>query len=87
MSSRLSAESESNGRFAPACWCADCKRVAFAQRARVNAEENEFSDKRIAPQLERERAKISVVVRRRFHRLVRIGLHSFGRRMSRGLGK
>ena len=54
--------------------------VAFAERAGINAEENEFPDKRIAPQFEREGTEVSVVVRRRFHRLVRVGLHAFGRR-------
>ena len=47
-------------------------RVAFRKRAGINAEENEFADERIAPKFERERTEISVVVRRRFHRLVRV---------------
>src|SRR5207302_9016552 len=54
--------------------------VAFTEGARINSKENEFADKRIAPKLERERAKVAVVVRWRLHRLVRIGIHTFGRR-------
>src|SRR6266404_275084 len=55
-------------------------RVAFRKRAGINAEENEFADERIAPKFKSEGAKISIIVRRCFHRLVRVGLHSLGRR-------
>src|SRR5205814_6421199 len=41
-------------------------RIAFAERAGVNTEENEFAYERIAPKFERKRAEISVIVRRRF---------------------
>ena len=54
--------------------------VAFAERAGINAEENKLADKRIAPQFECERTERRVVVGRRLHRFVRVGLHAFGRR-------
>src|SRR5438270_13323857 len=54
--------------------------VAFTEGARINSKENELAHKWIAPKLERERAKVAVVVRWRLHRLVRIGIHAFGRR-------
>src|SRR5438132_9145378 len=44
-------------------------RVALTQRAGIDAEENEFADKWIAPKFKREGAEVSVIVRRRFHRL------------------
>src|SRR6266516_779112 len=47
-------------------------RVAFAERAGVNTEENEFTYERIAPKFERKRAEVSVIVRQRLHRLVRV---------------
>src|SRR6267143_7243330 len=53
--------------------------IAFTESARIYSKENELADKRIAPKLERERAKVAVVVRWRLHRLVRIGIHTFGR--------
>src|ERR1700730_7037105 len=45
-------------------------RVAFRKRSGIDAEENEFADKRIAPKFECERAEIAVIVRRRLHWLM-----------------
>src|SRR3954464_10733360 len=46
-------------------------RVAFAQRAGINPEENELADERIAPKFKRERAEVATIIRRRLHRLRR----------------
>ena len=46
------------------------------QRAGVNAEEDQLADKRIAPEFECERTELAVVIRRRFHRLVRVRVHA-----------
>ena len=54
-------------------------RVALGELAGIDAEENELADERIAPELERERAELAVVVRRRFHRLVGIRVHAHRR--------
>src|SRR5262249_8766206 len=54
--------------------------VAFAERAGINAEEYQFADKRIAPQLERNRTKRAVGIGHRFHWLARIGVLAFRRR-------
>ena len=50
--------------------------VALAQRTGINAKENQLADERITPEFESERAKLAVVIRRRLHFLVRVGLHS-----------
>ena len=50
-------------------------RVALCQLAGIDAEEDELADERVAPELEGERAELAVVVRRRFHLLVRVGIH------------
>src|SRR5437763_379016 len=55
-------------------------RVAFAQRAGVNAKENKFADEWITPKLEGERAERAAVVRDRLHRFPRIGVLTPGRR-------
>src|SRR5215470_17832428 len=55
-------------------------RIAFAKRAGVNTEENEFADERIAPEFKSEGAKLPVVIGWRFHRLARVGVLTFGRR-------
>src|SRR4030095_15824857 len=52
--------------------------VALAQRARENTEENELSDKWIAPKFEREGAEVPIIVCRRFQWFVRVRFHSFG---------
>ena len=62
-------------------------RVALAQLARVNAEENELADERIAPKLERERTELGIVVRERLHRLAGIGVLTLGRRNVERAGK
>src|SRR5437879_9471478 len=41
-------------------------RIAFRKCSGINAEENEFADKRIAPKFERELAELAVIVRRSF---------------------
>ena len=43
-------------------------RVALGDLAGIDAEEDELADEGIGPKLERQRAKLSVVVRDRFHR-------------------
>src|SRR5207237_7119411 len=55
-------------------------RVAFAQRAGINTEENQFSYKRIAPKLEGQRAEVAVVISRRINRLAGIGVLTSRRR-------
>ena len=52
--------------------------VAFGELAGVNAEENEFSNERIAPELESERAELGVVVRDGFHGLAVVRVLSLG---------
>src|ERR1043166_4547671 len=51
--------------------------VAFAERSGINAEENKLSDIRIAPKLERDRAKRGIVIGHGFHRLLCVGAPSF----------
>src|SRR6266576_7145433 len=54
--------------------------VALRQGSGINTKEYQLPDKRITPKFECERTEISVVVRGRSHRLVRVRLHPFGRR-------
>src|SRR4029077_20783584 len=49
-------------------------RVAFAQRAGINTEKNEFPNKRITPKFEGQRTKGAVVIGRHFYRLASIGV-------------
>src|SRR5437764_15331065 len=51
--------------------------IAFAERAGVNTEENEFAYERIARKVEHKLPAISVILRRHFHSIVRVGLHYF----------
>ena len=55
-------------------------RVALAQLAGIDAEEDELADEWIAPQLEGKRAKFGVVVRRSLHRLAGVGVLTLGGR-------
>ena len=54
--------------------------VALAQLAGIDAEEDELADEGIAPELERERAELAVVIRERLDRLAVIGVLALGRR-------
>src|SRR5438876_912045 len=54
--------------------------VALAQRARIDTEEDQLPDKRIAPKFEGQRTKVAVVVRRHFHWLAGIRVLTFGGR-------
>jgi hypothetical protein len=49
--------------------------VPLTQRARVDAEENQFPNEWVAPEFEGQRTKFPVVIRRRFHLLVTVGIH------------
>ena len=55
-------------------------RVALGKFARVNAEEDKFADKRVAPEFESERGEIAVVVGRRVDRRGVVGVLALGRR-------
>src|SRR5437867_6382134 len=51
-------------------------RIAFAERAGVNTEENEFAYERIAPKFERKRAEIYFIVRRCLYLFLCYRIHS-----------
>src|SRR5205823_13452417 len=51
--------------------------VAFAEGAGINAEEHELSDKRIAPQLERDGTERAIVIGHCFHWLARVWVLAF----------
>ena len=77
---------EAADAFAFAC-ARIINRVAFAERAGINAEENKFADERIAPKLERQRTEFAVVIGWRFHRLTVSGSMPFAGGMSSGHGR
>src|ERR1043165_6350671 len=52
--------------------------VALRKLPGIDAEENELSNERIAPKLERERTENAILIRRRFHRFLGIRVHSLG---------
>ena len=54
--------------------------VALAERAGIDAEEDELADEGIAPELEREGAELAVVIGGRIHGRVGIRVHALGRR-------
>ena len=54
--------------------------VALGELAGVNTEENEFADERIAPEFERKRAELAVVVRNNLDGFAVIGVLAFGGR-------